>query len=141
MAERNESGAGADSPSFEEALARLEQVVHRLEDGELGLAEALAQYEQGVRMLKQCHGLLEQAERRIELLTGVDAAGNPILQPFSEGAEQGEAAEKRSGKSKARSGGRKSRTPEPAEPAQPTEPANEGSPDPEFDVDAPGSLF
>src|SRR5262249_47051645 len=53
-----------------------------LESGKLGLAEALARFEQGVKHLKSCHQLLERAERRIELLTGVDADGNPVTQPF-----------------------------------------------------------
>jgi exodeoxyribonuclease VII small subunit len=71
---------------FEEALAELEAIVHELEEGQIGLAEALGRYEKGVRLLKQCHGLLEDAQRRIELLTGVDANGNPITQPFEEPA-------------------------------------------------------
>lgn len=71
---------------FEEALAELEAIVHDLEEGQIGLAEALGRYEKGVRLLKQCHGLLEDAQRRIELLTGVDANGNPITRPFEEPA-------------------------------------------------------
>lgn len=69
---------------FEEALAELESIVHELEEGQIGLADALGRYEKGVRLLKQCHGLLEDAQRRIELLTGIDANGNPITQPFEE---------------------------------------------------------
>ncbi|HQU44917.1 MAG TPA: exodeoxyribonuclease VII small subunit, partial [Pirellulales bacterium] len=71
-------------PSFEQALEQLEHIVHQLEEGEIGLAEALDHYEKGIGLLKQCYGLLERAERRIELLSGVDAAGNPITQPFSD---------------------------------------------------------
>ena len=71
---------------FEEALAELEAIVHELEEGQIGLAEALSRYEKGVRLLKQCHGLLEDAQRRIELLTGIDANGKPITQPFEEPA-------------------------------------------------------
>jgi exodeoxyribonuclease VII small subunit len=72
----------AESLSFEQALGSLEQIVHDLEEGKLGLAESLSRYEQGVNLLKQCHQLLERAERRIELLTGVDAAGNPVTEAF-----------------------------------------------------------
>ena len=43
---------------------------------ELGLGESLACYEEGVKLLKLCYNLLEQAERKIELLSGVDAEGN-----------------------------------------------------------------
>jgi exodeoxyribonuclease VII small subunit len=68
--------------SFEQALAALEQIVRDLEDGRLGLAESLARYEQGIKLLKNCYAQLEQAERRIELLTGIDAAGNAVVAPF-----------------------------------------------------------
>ena len=86
----------AESLSFEEALASLEQIVHDLEDGKLGLAESLSRYEQGVSLLKQCHQLLERAERRIELLTGVDAAGNPVTEVFDHQATPTASAEENS---------------------------------------------
>ena len=76
-----------DQPSFEESLAELESVVHDLEEGELGLADALARYEQGVKHLKRCYELLEQAERKIELLTGVAEDGTPITQPLDQVTE------------------------------------------------------
>ena len=37
-----------------------------------------------MKHLKSCHGLLELAERKIELLSGVDADGNPVTKPFDE---------------------------------------------------------
>jgi exodeoxyribonuclease VII small subunit len=76
------------TPSFEHALTELEAIMHELEEGKLGLAEGLARYERGVGLLKQCYELLSHAERRIELLCGVDADGNPITQPFEAGPEQ-----------------------------------------------------
>jgi exodeoxyribonuclease VII small subunit len=69
---------------FEESLAELETIVGELESGKLGLSDALARYEQGVRHLKSCQQLLERAERRIELLSGVDAEGNPITHPLDD---------------------------------------------------------
>jgi exodeoxyribonuclease VII small subunit len=74
-------------PGFEQSLAELESIVHALEDGRLGLDDSLSRYERGIGLLKHCHQLLERAERRIELLCGVDAEGNPVTQPFDEGAE------------------------------------------------------
>ncbi len=71
--------------SFEESLGELERIVAELESGKLGLSDALARYEEGVKHLKSCQQLLELAERKIELLSGVDAEGNPISQPFDEG--------------------------------------------------------
>jgi exodeoxyribonuclease VII small subunit len=70
------------TPTFEDALLRLDAIVHELEDGDLGLELSLARYEEGVKHLKACYQALEQAERRVELLTGVDADGNPVGQPF-----------------------------------------------------------
>jgi len=70
--------------TFEQALAQLEQTVRKLEEGQPGLSDALSLYEQGVRHLKQCHDALAKAERKIELLAGIDAAGNPITRPFDD---------------------------------------------------------
>ena len=75
MAKKKETD---DELSFEDALKELEGIVGKLESGKLGLEDSLAQYEQGVRHLKQCYQLLEHAERRIELVNGLDAAGNPL---------------------------------------------------------------
>ena len=77
----------AEECSFEDSLAALEQVVHDLEDGNLGLTEALDRYETGVKHLKRCYQLLEAAERRIELLTGVHDDGTPSTEPFAESSE------------------------------------------------------
>ena len=73
---------------FEESLAALEAIVGDLEDGSLSLADALARYEQAVKHLATCQKLLERAERKIELLSGVDANGNPITRPFDEAASE-----------------------------------------------------
>jgi len=72
--------------TFEDALERLEQIVHALEQGELGLNASLERYEEGVKLLRQSYELLQKAERRIELLSGIDAEGNPITQPFDDTA-------------------------------------------------------
>jgi exodeoxyribonuclease VII small subunit len=71
-----------DGIPFEEALLHLENIVHDLEDGRLGLDEALERYERGVGLIKGCHARLRQAEQRILLLTGADDEGRPVLQPF-----------------------------------------------------------
>ena len=72
----------ADNLTFEQALARLDEIVRLLEDGNAGLEESLAHYEQGVGLLKRCYAQLRQAEQRIQLLAGMDADGKPILKPF-----------------------------------------------------------
>jgi len=83
--------ADQSPPTFEHSLAELESIVHDLEDGKLGLAEALARYEQGVKHLKHCFALLTQAEQKIELLTAVGEQGEAITEPF---VEQGDQASK-----------------------------------------------
>ena len=70
--------------SFEESLTALEQIVAKLEGGKLELGESLEFYEQGVKHLKSCYALLNDAERRIELVSGVDAEGNARTEEFSE---------------------------------------------------------
>lgn len=53
---------------FEAAIAELETIVKKLEEGDLPLETSLQLYERGVQLSRFCHGQLEQAERRIELL-------------------------------------------------------------------------
>jgi exodeoxyribonuclease VII small subunit len=53
---------------FEGAIAELESIVKKLEEGDLPLEQSLALYERGVQLSRFCHARLEQAERRIEIL-------------------------------------------------------------------------
>jgi len=68
---------------FEASLADLEKVVRDLEEGNLGLDEALARYEYGVRLVRGCHGQLRGAEQRILVLTGLAEDGTPVTAPFA----------------------------------------------------------
>jgi exodeoxyribonuclease VII small subunit len=87
VAKKETPSADAASPlSFEEALAKLQTLVHSLEEGDVGLNEALASYEEGVKLLRHCYQLLESAERRIEMLSGIDAEGMPIAVPVDDTA-------------------------------------------------------
>jgi|TARA_B100000700_G_scaffold117610_1_gene132253 exodeoxyribonuclease VII small subunit len=70
--------------TFEQALESLEEVVAQLETGQLGLSESLECYQQGVGLLKHCHEALSGAERKIELLTGIDSEGKAITEPFED---------------------------------------------------------
>ncbi len=56
------------APDFEQALAELQQVVERLETGELSLEESLGCFEQGVRLTRDCQAALAQAEQKVRLL-------------------------------------------------------------------------
>ena len=96
----------AETLDFESAMQRLEQIVEDLEGGQLGLNESLARYEEGVGHLKRCFELLSSAERRIALLTGVDADGNPITEDFADEHEDLDA--KAAARSRRRSAGKSS---------------------------------
>ncbi len=54
---------------FEAAIAELESIVKKLEEGDLALEQSLVLYERGVQLSRFCHARLEDAERRIELLS------------------------------------------------------------------------
>ena len=53
---------------FEDAVKRLEDIVGRLEKGDLSLDETLSEYENGIKLYKQCVALLENAEKKIQIL-------------------------------------------------------------------------
>ncbi len=70
--------------SFEQAMARLEEIVAALDSGEVPLEEALALFEEGAKLVKQCNTQLEKAEQRVTKLT-VTAEGELTEVPFEEG--------------------------------------------------------
>ena len=53
---------------FEAAIAELDAIVKKLEEGDLSLEKSLELYERGVHLSRFCHSRLEEAERRIEIL-------------------------------------------------------------------------
>jgi exodeoxyribonuclease VII small subunit len=53
---------------FEDCLKRLEEIVDRLEKGDLALEESLALFEEGMKLSNSCRGELEQAEGKVEIL-------------------------------------------------------------------------
>ncbi len=57
---------------FEEALEALEKIVTELENTELPLEEALKRFEEGIKLARRCHQLLEEAEQKIEVLLKED---------------------------------------------------------------------
>ena len=60
--------ANTSIKDFEAAIAELEAVVKKLEEGDLPLEQSLALYERGVQLSRFCHARLEDAERRIDVL-------------------------------------------------------------------------
>ncbi len=67
---------------FEQAMARLETIVGELEKGDLPLDESLKIFEEGIRLSKTCLKMLEDAERKVEILVQ-EKDGRRRLQAFS----------------------------------------------------------
>jgi exodeoxyribonuclease VII small subunit len=84
LADDKTNATSRPAATFERALEQLEQVVASLEEGRCGLTDSLAHYERGVKLLRECYELLSQAERKIEVLAGFDAEGNPVTEPLLE---------------------------------------------------------
>ena len=73
---RNPKDAG-----FEQSLAELEQLVQRLEGGELPLDEALKTFERGIELTRHCQGALKAARQRVDIL--LKRSGQLEVEPFS----------------------------------------------------------
>ncbi|HTJ42126.1 MAG TPA: exodeoxyribonuclease VII small subunit [Kofleriaceae bacterium] len=74
-------------PGFDAVLARLREVVERLEGGNLSLEDSLRVYEEGVGLARKGHELLDRAEKRVELL--VSSAGGVTTAPMPPDEDNG----------------------------------------------------
>ena len=85
--------------TFEQAIQRLEQIVADMESAELPLEDVLKKYEEGTRLVRFCSQKLEEAEKKIEVLTK-QADGSVALEPFeSEESDEGGNDRKRDARS------------------------------------------
>ncbi len=73
--------------TFEEALAELETILREIENGSLGLEESLTKYERGNFLIQHCRGVLNVAEKQIELISG-SADGGITTSSMKRPAEQ-----------------------------------------------------
>jgi exodeoxyribonuclease VII small subunit len=71
---------------FEEALSKLEEIVKKMESGELTLDESLKAFEEGIRLSRLCAGKLDEAERRVEVLLKTEEGFD--VRPFKEKEDQ-----------------------------------------------------
>lgn len=78
-------------PELEKALAELERLVERLEQGDLPLEEALKSFERGVELTRHCQNALKAAQQRVEILLRNNEEHAEIA-PFPSGEEQASAA-------------------------------------------------
>jgi exodeoxyribonuclease VII small subunit len=69
--------------SFEDALAELEQILSAIEGGQVGLEESLVKYERGTFLIQHCRGVLNTAEKQIEVLTATSESGVETSTPIS----------------------------------------------------------
>ena len=71
----------AKKVTFEQRIARLEEIVSALEEGDVQLADSLALFEEGTKLIAECGKQLDQAEQKVvKLMTGPDGA--PAELPF-----------------------------------------------------------
>lgn len=70
-----------DDIKFEEAMAELEEVVRKLEGGDVPLEESLTAFEKGVSLVRTLHTRLDNVQEKIEQLTA-GARGQPLLEPL-----------------------------------------------------------
>lgn len=68
-----------DPPDFEKALTELEQIVERMEQGELSLDESLKQFERGIALTRSCQSALQQAEQKVEILLRKSGGAEPFV--------------------------------------------------------------
>ncbi len=76
-----------ESPAdLEHSLQALEMLVERMEHGELSLEQALADFEQGIALVRRCETVLKAAEQKVQIL--IERSGHSELAPFvAEGEE------------------------------------------------------
>ena len=69
--------------SFEQSLARLDEIVRHLEKGDMPLSESLSLYEEGTALLASCSKMLDEAEQKVvKLKKGADRS--PVEMPFED---------------------------------------------------------
>ncbi|MBK8814339.1 MAG: exodeoxyribonuclease VII small subunit [Methylococcaceae bacterium] len=68
--------------SFEEALGELEQLVNRLERGDISLEESLDAFERGVNLTRFCQKALVDAEQKVQIL--IEKNGSQVLESFTD---------------------------------------------------------
>lgn len=67
---------------FEKKLARLEEIVAKMEAGDLSLEDSLKSFEEGVKLSRECNSQLSTAEQKVKVLLSVDNNGNALSEDF-----------------------------------------------------------
>jgi exodeoxyribonuclease VII small subunit len=84
----------AKKMTFEESLAKLEEIVSQIEEGKVSLEESIDKYAEGIKLVNQCRAILETAEKKIQLLAkGEGGDLEPAGELDDEEGASGESAE------------------------------------------------
>ncbi len=75
---------------FEKKLKRLEDIVEKMESGDLSLDDSMKLFEEGVKLSRDCQGQLGVAEERVKVLLSIGADGKPVTRDFEDLKEGGE---------------------------------------------------
>ncbi|MCB0355655.1 MAG: exodeoxyribonuclease VII small subunit [Bdellovibrionales bacterium] len=67
---------------FEKKLNRLEEIVSKMESGEMSLDDSLKSFEEGVKLSRECQQQLNEAEQKVKLLLNVDEKGEAKTEDF-----------------------------------------------------------
>ena len=67
---------------FENKLSRLEEIVGKMESGDLTLEDSLKFFEEGVKLSRECNTQLAQAEQKVKLLLSIDENGRAVTEDF-----------------------------------------------------------
>ena len=59
----------AGKHEFEKSLERIEEIVSKLEDGDMALDDSLSLFEEGSKLIRKCNSLLDEAEQKVTLLS------------------------------------------------------------------------
>lgn len=71
-----------DIMDFEKKLNRLEEIVSKMESGEMSLDESLKSFEEGVNLSRECQKQLSEAEQKVKILVSVDDKGQAVTKEF-----------------------------------------------------------
>lgn len=67
---------------FEKKITRLEEIVTKMEKGQLGLDESMKLFEEGVKLSRECNQKINEAEIQVKMLLSVNENGEPVTRDF-----------------------------------------------------------
>ncbi len=69
---------------FEKKLSRLEEIVQKMEKGDLTLDDSLKLFEEGIKLSRDCQSQLTKAEAQVKKLVSIDVSGKAVTEPFKD---------------------------------------------------------